>query len=155
MYTKSKNQTTGRYYSKNGLQSMKREIRHTLCKGDYIDVDMVNAEAIILLNYCKINKIDCDNLEYYVEHRDEIMNQIIDDQQLDRNDVKMIFLKIINGGGIDDKSTNNEFISEFYNEMKNIRVEIVKLNPNIVEYVKKIKKIKQILMHLLYLIYTR
>ena len=38
LYSKSKNQTTGRYYAKNGLQSMKRKIRHTLCKGDYIDM---------------------------------------------------------------------------------------------------------------------
>ena len=101
MYTKSKNQTTGRYYSKNGLQTIVREIRHTLCRDDYIDIDMVNSEAVILLNYCKLNKIDCNNLEYYVEHRNEIINDIVDNHtDLSYGDVKMEFLKIINGGGI-------------------------------------------------------
>ena len=143
MYTKSKNQTTGRYYSKNGLQTIVREIRHTLCRDDYIDIDMVNSEAVILLNYCKLNKIDCNNLEYYVEHRNEIINDIVDNHtDLSYGDVKMEFLKIINGGGINKDLSDNEYITEFYDELKNVRTEIIKLNPNIIEFVKKTKENK-------------
>ena len=94
MYNKSKNSTTGRYYSKNGLQTMLREIRHTLCKNDYIDIDMVNAEATILLNYCKINSIQHDNLKYYIDHRKELIDDIVlENPNLTYEDVKMNFFK--------------------------------------------------------------
>lgn len=145
MYTKSKNQTTGRYYCNNGLQSKIREVRHTLCKNDYVDVDMVNSEAVILLNYCKQNKIDCDNLEYYTEHRDDIITAIIDQNKpidLRRSDIKMMFLKMINGGAVDNILSDDEFTSEFHNELKNMRSEIVRLNPSIAEFIKKIDKNK-------------
>lgn len=140
MYTKSKNKTTGRYNSKGGLQQIIREIRHTLCKGDYIDVDMVNSEANILLNYCKLNKIDCDNLDYYVEHRDEVLKHLMDNYKLCRKDAKDIFIKIMNGGGISCTVQENEFIQELFKEFENIRSEIAILNPNIVEFVKKTKE---------------
>ncbi len=143
MYNKSKNSTTGRYYSKNGLQTMLREIRHTLCKNDYIDIDMVNAEATILLNYCKINNIEHDNLNYYIDHRKELIDDIIlENPNLKYEDVKMNFLKIINGGSVDSYLYENDFVKDFFEEMKIIRNEIVNLNKNIEAFVKKYKKDK-------------
>ena len=143
MYNKSKNSTTGRYYSKNGLQSMLREIRHTLCKNDYIDIDMVNAEATILLNYCKINNIEHDNLNYYIDHIKELIDDIIlENPNLKYEDVKMNFLKIINGGAVDAYLYQNDFVKDFCEEMEVIRNEIVNLNKNIEAFVKKYKKDK-------------
>ena len=119
MYTQSKLINIGRYFCKTSLQLIDRVIRHTLCKDDYIDVDIVNCQPTILLNYCKLNNIDCDKLEYYVENRTEIINKILENKlDLKYEDVKMDFITIINGGGIADYLKDDNFVKLFYYELK-------------------------------------
>ncbi len=48
----------GRYFcnSSIGIQSLPRKIRHTLCKGLYIDLDFKNAHPTIVQQLCKYYK---------------------------------------------------------------------------------------------------
>jgi hypothetical protein len=45
----------GRYFAKGpfSLQSLPKEVRHTISKDYYYDVDIVNAHPVILHQYCK------------------------------------------------------------------------------------------------------
>jgi hypothetical protein len=60
--------TKGRWYAKTpgAMQFMCRPIRHTLCKGLLIDLDLVNCHPVILLGLCKKRNIIHRHLERYV-----------------------------------------------------------------------------------------
>ena len=59
---------------------------------------MVNCHPSLLLQYCKKNDIKCDNLEYYVDNRDKVVEKIMNDYQMNKGDVKQLFLSVMNGG---------------------------------------------------------
>ena len=69
-------------------------------------------------------------------------NKILKNPNLKYEDVKMNFLKIINGGAVDAYLYQNDFVKDFCEEMEVIRNEIITLNPNIEAFVKKNKKDK-------------
>ena len=48
---------------------------------------MVNCHPSLLLQYCKKNDIKCDNLDHYVNNRDEVIKKIMDDYQLNKRNV--------------------------------------------------------------------
>ena len=55
-YAKSKRtEDTGRWFSKcmGSMQWMNRSIRHTLCRGIWIDLDFVNCHPVLLQQTCK------------------------------------------------------------------------------------------------------
>lgn len=87
----------GRYYSKPGigLERIEKEARGTLCQEYYYDIDMVNCHPTILIQYAKrVYNKDLPNLQYYVDHREEVLKKISEN----RDEAKDLMLKIINGG---------------------------------------------------------
>ena len=127
----------GRYFCNSGLgiQSLPRKIRHTICKGLYIDLDFKNAHPVILKQLCDTYDIKCPNLTTYVNNREEILNMISKSLNIALADAKFIFLKALNG----NKTTydiQNWFstLEEFNNihshisnleEFKTIREEVI------------------------------
>lgn len=128
----------GRLFAKSAsLQNLPREIRSAIAYEYYYDIDIVNAHPVILSQYCQKNNIDCILLDEYVNNRDLIINNIINEYPLlNRNDVKKIFLKLMNGGEI---YITNTFINRFKKEIKLIHTQINALNPLIEKSVKKRK----------------
>ena len=59
---------------------------------------MKNAHPTILLKYCKINNIECDNIEYYIFNRDTVLDDLTTDLNYTRDEGKHLFLTFINGG---------------------------------------------------------
>ena len=51
-----------------GLFSIRREIRQTLAKKKYVDIDIVNAHPVFLYNICLANGWKCDYLENYIKN---------------------------------------------------------------------------------------
>jgi len=98
-YKQSKNEI-GRYYAFKGrsLQGMPREIRHTVARDFYVDIDIVNCHPTLLLQYCKKNDIPCIALEDYVLHRDDRMNELLTATGLSKDDAKRGVLALTNGG---------------------------------------------------------
>ena len=92
-YLPSKNlKYMGRLFAQSAsLQNLPREFRGAIASGLYHDLDMKNAHPSILLQYCKKNDIKCDNLEYYVANRNEIVSKIMNDYKLEKEDVKQLF----------------------------------------------------------------
>lgn len=125
----------GRFFAKNSLsmQSLSKEIRHTIQKG-YVDVDVVNAHPVFLNHLCDYHKIPNERLKYYIENRDEILNEI--------EDGKRIFLSLLNGGNKAYKECKNKtpFLREFKEEVELIHK---KLTRQYKEEYKELKKRKK------------
>ena len=70
-----------------GFNNLRREIRHTIARDKYIDIDMVNAHPVILSQLCKANNIECPYLTEYVANREKIFEQIRTENQNITNDM--------------------------------------------------------------------
>ena len=139
-YEQSKNlKDKGRLFAKSAsLQNLPREIRGALTYENYYDIDMVNAHPVILSQYCKKNDIDCPNLDYYVNNRDKIIQDINNDNPtLNRSDIKDLFLLLMNGG---NRYVDNHFLNNFKKEIKLIHTQINVLNPLIEKSIKRRKE---------------
>jgi len=126
------------------LQSLPTIIRNTISRKFYVDLDVVNMHPTILQWYCKTHNIVCTHLSEYVSRREELMAEIVEAGRqnglmVSREQIKMIILKIINGGGISPlkEETAPDFIVDFYNEMAVARTAICNLNPELVGIAKK------------------
>lgn len=132
----------GRFFANGGigLQSICREIRHTITKEFYTDLDMVNAHPVILQFICQKHDIPCNQLDGYITDREKHIEDVINqNSDLDRDAVKRVFLSLINGGNSEYNSVNNptRFLKRFRNETINILDEVCELFPE--EYVRRKK----------------
>lgn len=137
-YAPSKNlKSIGRLFAQSvSLQNLPREFRGVIGT-NYHDIDMVNCHPNILYQYCKLNDIKCDNIEYYVNNRDEIIKRLCEKYSLERDDIKQMFLSVMNGGKRD--GIVDEFFSNFKNECCRIHKFIISLNPELYKDVCKRK----------------
>jgi hypothetical protein len=116
---KSLNRKTGRWFSNTpcAMQSMSRLIRHTLCKGLWIDFDFVNCHPTILLSLCKRLNVEHKNLERYVQHREAFLQEMVDVGGVsDREKAKKLVLVAMNGGRVNGQAHTQhweELCSEF------------------------------------------
>ena len=114
------NASFGRFYAVGSLslQSMPREIRHTIASEFYVDIDIKNAHPVILAHLCSEIGVSCKWLKKYNKHRDAYLNQI----SCDREQAKTVILSIINGGkkAVAELNSPPEWLSEFKKEMKQI-----------------------------------
>lgn len=64
----------GRVFADGGvsMQTICRELRHTLCRDTYIDVDFVNCHPTILKQM--ISDIHTPSLDFYIEHRQKVLD---------------------------------------------------------------------------------
>ena len=137
-YAPSKNlKSIGRLFAQSvSLQNLPKEFRGVIGT-NYYDIDIINCHPNILYQYCKLNDIKCDNIEYYVNNRNEIIKRLCEKYNLERDDIKQMFLSVMNGGkreGIVD-----EFFSSFKNECSRIHKFIISLNPELYKDVCKRK----------------
>jgi hypothetical protein len=103
----------GRVYAQNAnsLGSLRREIRHTLCKGLYTDIDMVNCHVKLLLEICKGNQLEHTMLNQYCENRDAVREEIMVRHGVSKDAAKRLFLTLQYGGGV--KSWREKEIEEW------------------------------------------
>lgn len=65
----------GRLFSGGSLQSIWSVYRGLLMRGIGTDLDMSNAHPVALRYICKLHNIDCPELEYYINNRDECLSK--------------------------------------------------------------------------------
>ena len=137
-YHQANGRNMGRYFADGGisLQSICREVRHTISSEYYNDVDIINCHPVILRFLCYQNKIECEKLNDYIENREKHIAELMADNEIDRDTAKMIFLSLINGGNGDYNSLKKptRFIRRFKNETTDILEEISDLYPTEYEY---------------------
>lgn len=89
----------GRIYPQKGcgLQSFPSDVRAALASKYYWDIDIANAQPVILVALCKQRGWKCDKLEEYVLNRAEKLEELMSALQCDRDDAKQFCLSILFG----------------------------------------------------------
>jgi len=101
------------------LQNITRQIRQSIAKDTYMDIDIKNCHPNILLFICENLNINCDILKKYCNNRDEFFRN----NNLTKDVGKIVILSVINGGVEAYKNVENpsDDLMDFYeNEIKNI-----------------------------------
>lgn len=106
----------GRLFCPGSMQTVPREIRGLAMRGISTDIDMKNAHPTILRYICFLSNIECPQLEYYINHRDEMIGT-----GPERETKKALFLKALN------KDTIVKEIKDFSKEIIKIQNLIMKL----------------------------
>ena len=131
LYEPLKHHPTGRLWAKQlSTQGISRGIRHTICDGLMVDLDMKNAHPVLLSRICEEHNLKHDHLQFYILNRDYVIDTIVEDNiAKTREDAKKLILQIINGGSALNGDWN-EWLGSFYFEMKMIRQRFQTLFPN-------------------------
>jgi len=134
-YNYSKN-GIGRLYAFRGrsLQGFPREIRHTISKEFYYDIDIKNAHPTFLLQYCERNDIQCRYLKDYITNRDTRIQEVIDAvPDTNREKIKKGVLALTNGGnGLFTQSVMSiapKWVEDYKYEMERIHNVIMEREP--------------------------
>lgn len=133
---------TGRLYAKNGLslQSFKKEIRHTLAKDLYIDIDIANCGPRILEQYCIVNDIECKYLTRYNNYREKWLKKICTVHDVNRDEAKnlMIRLTYLGSYSFDDEIVEDKIpkVESFSKEMRAIASKVCKIEKSLTKSIE-------------------
>jgi hypothetical protein len=125
------------------LQNIPRSVRHTIAKDYYYDIDCVNAQPMMLLNYCKLNNIKCSKLEDYVTNRDKYLACMMETKNITRDQAKKYALKAINGSRAPIISDPPSWWVPFCKEIAIIQKQVAELNPDKFEIAEDLQYMKQ------------
>ena len=112
----------GRLFASGGsVQGLPKAIRGFLLDGITCDIDMANAHPVILRYLCRKHNIQHDKLDFYIENRDEVLEQFPN-----RDTGKTLFLKATNNDKI-NKTEKNKVFKDYDKQMKDIQKILTKL----------------------------
>ncbi len=125
----------GRQFAVGGLslQSFAREIRHTISKNHYVDIDIVNAHPTIFSHICKKYDIDTEYLDKYIKKRDKIIDELLalngPEEQYNRDYMKTMILSCLNGGttAYDNLPNKTDWLTSYKKEMTNAHNKLCKI----------------------------
>lgn len=119
-----------------GLHTIRREIRHTLARKFYFDVDIKNAHPVLLSQICQHNDIKAPKLSEYIDKRMYILEDTMNRYKVSKDQAKNLFIRLLYFGefkfwAIDNKLIDVEptpFIKKFEKEIQIIGDKIIKAN---------------------------
>ena len=124
-----------------------RPTRHTLCKDNYIDLDMVNCQPKIVSEICGHNRIQCFALNKYVENPKDFRKEIMEYHNVSKDVAKQLPITLMFGGTYEGwmkdnnvSKNDNRKMKEFVdieNEMSEVIEIVYKNNPKIEKDVRK------------------
>lgn len=80
------------------LQTFPRDLRNALAARYYWDVDIINAQPTLMVQYCTRQGWDCRVLRRYVETREEILEEVQTSLNIERWEAKERILAVLFGG---------------------------------------------------------
>lgn len=129
-----------------GLHCLKRQVRHTLCGKYLVDIDIVNAHPVILLNICKKFNYPCEKLQYYTYNREKVLKSIQEAHGVSREQAKQLVIILTYLGSYKKWLTDNNytgdrvpFLIEYHNELAVLGEIIKKQNGDLTERLAAIK----------------
>lgn len=137
-----------------GLHTIRREIRHTLARKYYFDVDIVNCHPVLLSQICIHNNIECKYLNEYIANRAKYIKSIMETFNVSRDIAKNLFIRLLYFGELefwckDNNIIYNEeihnklpvckFINKFSKELSAIGSKIVSANKELKKEIEKSK----------------
>jgi hypothetical protein len=113
-YNKTKDISFGRVFPNKslGFISIRREIRQTLAKNYYVDIDVENCHPTMLLQICEHFGLECRVIKKYVSNRDKYLKHCMNEYGIDREQAKRLFIILLYGGSLDKwyKDNNIEIV---------------------------------------------
>lgn len=90
----------GRLCAEGGLslQCFSRDVRCALAGRYYFDIDVVNAQPTLILQYCEREGLECSALKRYVEMREEILEEMCNNLSIERWEAKEKIISLYFGG---------------------------------------------------------
>ena len=112
----------GRIYGTNSLQTLPRPLRHTLCEGIYVDIDIVNCHPNLIEDLCSKLNIETPTLAMYNQEREKCLEHVMEEQKIDREEAKQLMISICYGCG--DSPDWCDFLVDFYNDLRKIHSKV-------------------------------
>lgn len=140
---KQDKELVGRYNAVKSLsgQNMVREVRCTILKDYYCDMDIDNAHPVFTVWLCGKLDIPCPKMTEYVNNREAHLAHLMEANNQTRDWAKMIYLSINYGGKEKYMSAKKtEFLNEYFQESAAIK----KAVSSKMTYFKKISDKKRI-----------
>jgi hypothetical protein len=140
----------GRVYASKGLglQSFRSDVRAALAAKYYIDIDMANAQPVLLVQLAKKHGWACSRLEEYVQNRATKLKEVMEELGCDRDGAKEFCLSILFGAK--PYNTVNQFFADMMEELASIARNCEKAYPNIAKLCKtKTKPLASCLAHVI------
>jgi len=125
-----------------GLHNIRKEIRHTLSKDYYEDIDIINCHPEIYQQILNHNNIKCELLTKYNNNRDYYVNLVRNEYNIEKDVAKTLFIRLLYGGSYDNWLSENKFtkkldcLIKFNNEMWNNNKILVDNNKELFNWVK-------------------
>lgn len=151
-YNKVKNMCFGRVNPLKSLSlfTMRKELRHTLAKGYYVDIDIINCHPVLLLQVCQKNNIDNNYLCKYVDKRDKYCEEVMNTYNVSKDQAKKLFIQLLYFGSFEswaeEQNLKNvqptNFIKFFKKEIQEIGLIIESNNKEIEQLIKKRKELQ-------------
>lgn len=152
-YDYSKSHKLGRVYAKDGVSigGLRKQIRNTLTHSNYDDWDIKACHQSILIEICKNNRIELDNVKYYVDNREKCLLDVMKLYKCDKSQAKQLFCGLLYGqkvkswikmNNIQSKPFSNEIIKNYCNDVEKIATIIKDNNLELYEYFVEIEKSK-------------
>jgi len=117
---------------------------------NYIDIDIANCHPTITLQLAKASKLECSNLEYYVENRNEVLELVQNTYNVNRDIAKNLFKRLLYSGTFSKWATDNnikepelEFIKNIAEELKHLSLKFVNNNPRLRKRVYAQRKLEK------------
>jgi hypothetical protein len=137
----------GRVYPERllSLSFAHRPTRHSLSEDYYIDIDMVNCSITVVNEICRHHDIVNPNLNYYVDNREAVLNEIMTIHNVTRDIAKKLPIRLMFGGTynswLKENNVTNEtkinVITNIENEMKPVIETVYANNKTIEKFVIK------------------
>lgn len=134
-----------------GLTGFRKQIRNTLIKDTYIDIDISNAQPSILYNLFSKNNLEenCHFLKQLIFDRETILQEVMTDYSVNRTLAKKLFLRLsfygtffgwVQENNLDNNFKPNNFIVGLTNELKILCEKIKTHNESLFDAVKRNSK---------------
>lgn len=133
----------GRLFCGGSMQGIWGVYRGLLMRSKGTDIDMSNAHPVILRWICRKHKIDCSELEYYINNRDECFAKFQSEKGVPKAAAKRMYLVATNN----DKFMRNSLMKtdhfkKYEKEMKEIQKQLIAI-PEYRELFETIPEYKQ------------
>ena len=128
------NNNIGRYFAVGSLslQTLPREIRHTIANEYYYDIDISNCHPVLICQYAKTKNLKCKYIQLYIDNRDTLFEDLSKEDQCTKDKIKNGFLCILNGAKSFLKMNDDtmpSFIRKYKKEVVSIQQYIFENEP--------------------------
>ena len=105
-----------------GLQAMGRDIRNALAGSYYWDLDFVNAQPVLLVQFAEQNGLVCNSVKSYTERREELLSELSEAMNCERWFAKEKVITLFFGASADGMTRffTEELVPEVRMIMRNV-----------------------------------